>query len=222
MTAQILVDALCHGHLCLNRINLLIFDECHRAVSDHPMRQIMQRFESCPSEEQPRVLGLTASLLNSNVKLYKTESIIQVYLQHIYADRLLSYCISLYITYLYFNCRLQPIKYNIWIILQSLETTLHAKIATVNSAQQVQNYYATPRETIVEFNSYTIPEIGKHINCVIEEANNVLDCVLLQSSLRNIESNEIFRPKTVNKKLSSILEDIREQLAHAGKGKTFL
>lgn len=78
MTAQLLVNALCHGFLLLNRINLIIFDECHRAVSDHPMRQIMQQFEHCPKEEQPRTLGLSASLLNGNVKLAKVDSIIQV------------------------------------------------------------------------------------------------------------------------------------------------
>lgn len=79
MTAQILVDAICHGYMHLNKINLLIFDECHRAVNDHPMRQIMQHFENCPVKEQPRILGLSATLLNANVKLDKVESIIKVY-----------------------------------------------------------------------------------------------------------------------------------------------
>lgn len=78
MTSQVLVNALCHGYMFLNRINLIIFDECHRAVNDHPMRQIMQLFENCPKEEQPRVLGLSASLLNANVRLEKVQSVIQV------------------------------------------------------------------------------------------------------------------------------------------------
>lgn len=78
MTAQVLLDALCHGFIFLNRINLLILDECHSAVNDHPMRQIMQLFASCAVEEQPRVLGLTATLLNSNVHLNNVESIIRV------------------------------------------------------------------------------------------------------------------------------------------------
>ena len=77
MTSQILVNALCHGYMFLNRINLIIFDECHRAVNDHPMRQIMQLFENCPKEEQPRVLGLSASLLNANVRLEKVQSVMQ-------------------------------------------------------------------------------------------------------------------------------------------------
>ncbi|XP_060820377.1 endoribonuclease Dicer-like isoform X2 [Bombus pascuorum] len=77
MTSQVLVNALCHGYMFLNRINLIIFDECHRAVNDHPMRQIMQLFQNCPKEEQPRVLGLSASLLNANVKLEKVQSVMQ-------------------------------------------------------------------------------------------------------------------------------------------------
>ncbi|KAI4489336.1 hypothetical protein M0802_011205 [Mischocyttarus mexicanus] len=69
MTSQILVDVIVHGHLSLNRINLIIFDECHRAVNDHPMRQVMQQFEQCDAKDQPRILALSATLLNSNVKL---------------------------------------------------------------------------------------------------------------------------------------------------------
>lgn len=77
MTSQILVNALCHGYMSLNRINLIIFDECHRAVNDHPMRQIMQFFQNCQKGEQPKVLGLSATLLNANVKKEKINSVIQ-------------------------------------------------------------------------------------------------------------------------------------------------
>ncbi|CAK9800088.1 Endoribonuclease Dicer [Anthophora plagiata] len=77
MTSQILMNALCSGYMLLNRINLIIFDECHAAVNDHPMRQIMQHFSNYPKEEHPKTLGLTATLLNSNVPLNKIESYIQ-------------------------------------------------------------------------------------------------------------------------------------------------
>ncbi|XP_047345738.1 endoribonuclease Dicer isoform X1 [Vespa velutina] len=69
MTSQIFLDIINHAYLHLNKINLIIFDECHRAVNDHPMRQIMQRFEQCKITEQPKILALSATLLNSNVKL---------------------------------------------------------------------------------------------------------------------------------------------------------
>ncbi|XP_013149103.1 PREDICTED: endoribonuclease Dicer [Papilio polytes] len=73
MTSQILCDMITHKYIEVKDINLLIFDECHHAIEDHPMRMVMKHFEACPKEEQPRVLGLTATLLNSNITLYKVE-----------------------------------------------------------------------------------------------------------------------------------------------------
>nr|XP_022903592.1 endoribonuclease Dicer-like [Onthophagus taurus]XP_022903593.1 endoribonuclease Dicer-like [Onthophagus taurus] len=64
MTAQILSNGLERNVLDLNKINLLIFDECHRGVQDQPMRQIMMNFQH--AIDPPRVLGLTATLLNGN------------------------------------------------------------------------------------------------------------------------------------------------------------
>ena len=65
MTAQIFLDILHHGFMGLSRVNLLIFDECHHAVKNHPYREIMKVFDTCPEDEYPRVLGLTASILSS-------------------------------------------------------------------------------------------------------------------------------------------------------------
>ncbi|KPJ19859.1 Endoribonuclease dcr-1 [Papilio machaon] len=73
MTSQILFDMITHKYINVRDINLLVFDECHHAIDDHPMRMVMKHFEACPKEEQPRVVGLTATLLNSNVTLYKVE-----------------------------------------------------------------------------------------------------------------------------------------------------
>ena len=49
MTAQIFVDILNHGFQSVNKINLIIFDECHAATKDAPMRQVflkLDQFES--------------------------------------------------------------------------------------------------------------------------------------------------------------------------------
>ena len=40
MTAQILLDVLQHHFFELISSNLLIFDECHSVVKDHPMRSV--------------------------------------------------------------------------------------------------------------------------------------------------------------------------------------
>ncbi|XP_045523187.1 endoribonuclease Dicer isoform X2 [Pieris brassicae] len=72
MTSQILHDMLTHKYIRVEDINLIIFDECHQAVDEHPMRLIMRHFEGLHGE-LPRVIGLTATLLNCNVTLHKVE-----------------------------------------------------------------------------------------------------------------------------------------------------
>ncbi|KAI6147431.1 hypothetical protein BKA82DRAFT_4153541 [Pisolithus tinctorius] len=75
-TPQVLLDALSHGYVSLGKqIALLVFDEAHHAVDNHPMNCIMRdHYFSLPvrqpaissshgpvREERPMVLGLTAS-----------------------------------------------------------------------------------------------------------------------------------------------------------------
>ncbi|XP_053977112.1 endoribonuclease Dicer [Hylaeus volcanicus] len=175
MTSQILVDAISHGHIFLNRVNLIIFDECHRGVHDHPMRQIMKLFENCPIEQQPKVLGLSASLLNCNVQVDKIQQIIR-----------------------------------------NLEVTFNAKIATVNSIAQVKNYFASPKEIIVEFDNYVLPDVGQRINNIIDQMKEILHCIVLKCSLNNEESSKIFQSKTINEKLICLLSDIQEQFMLTG------
>lgn len=43
MTAQILADILNHAFFSVNKINLLILDECHAAVKDSPMKQVLSK-----------------------------------------------------------------------------------------------------------------------------------------------------------------------------------
>lgn len=66
-TPQVFLDALRHGYLVLGRdICLLVFDEAHHAVDNHPYNRIMQEFYfDLPIQGsdlvRPAVLGLTAS-----------------------------------------------------------------------------------------------------------------------------------------------------------------
>ncbi|XP_026211512.1 endoribonuclease Dicer isoform X2 [Anabas testudineus] len=61
MTCHIFLLVLRNKILPLSKINLVVFDDCHLAITDHPYCEIM-RFEGrlC----SPRILGLTASILN--------------------------------------------------------------------------------------------------------------------------------------------------------------
>ncbi|XP_011693477.1 PREDICTED: endoribonuclease Dicer-like isoform X2 [Wasmannia auropunctata] len=76
MTSQIFLNLLVHRYIALSSVNLIIFDECHRAVSNHPMRQIMQQFYFS-QEDHPRILAMSATLLNSNIKAEKIESTVR-------------------------------------------------------------------------------------------------------------------------------------------------
>ena len=41
MTAQVFVDVLNHAFFAVHQLNLLILDECHAAVKDAPMKQVL-------------------------------------------------------------------------------------------------------------------------------------------------------------------------------------
>ncbi|XP_054159182.1 endoribonuclease Dicer-like [Oppia nitens] len=76
MTAQILLNMLNHQFITFNNINLMIMDEVHWAAkkkgkkeSGHPYKQIMKLYNECPVGRRPRVLGLSASLINSSMRL---------------------------------------------------------------------------------------------------------------------------------------------------------
>lgn len=68
MTHQIFLDMLNRGYIKPRQVNLLIFDECHHATKNHPYAQIMRTIVDHPSEDRPKVLGLSASLLTKKVK----------------------------------------------------------------------------------------------------------------------------------------------------------
>ncbi|XP_060881396.1 endoribonuclease Dicer-like isoform X5 [Metopolophium dirhodum] len=75
MTAQIYLNNLRHGYMHIKDANLLIFDECHHAVALHPFKQVMQVLHDTDlkTDERPRILGLTATLINANTKNVRDE-----------------------------------------------------------------------------------------------------------------------------------------------------
>ncbi|XP_055989305.1 endoribonuclease Dicer isoform X1 [Sorex fumeus] len=82
MTCYVALNALKNGYFSLSDINLLVFDECHLAILDHPYREIMKLCENYPL--CPRILGLTASILNGKCdpeelgeKIQKLEKILK-------------------------------------------------------------------------------------------------------------------------------------------------
>lgn len=65
-TCQIIVDVITSGFLSVADINVLVVDECHSGRGDHPMHQLMSKFQHVPKELHPRVIGLTGVLLKKD------------------------------------------------------------------------------------------------------------------------------------------------------------
>ncbi|GMH07608.1 hypothetical protein Nepgr_009448 [Nepenthes gracilis] len=99
MTPAILLDALRRSFIELDKIEALIFDECHNARGKHPYACIMKEFyhRQLPNSKLPRIFGMTASpikakgcststywkqiselenVLNSKVHTCKSESVL--------------------------------------------------------------------------------------------------------------------------------------------------
>uniref|UniRef100_A0A8C4GY47 ribonuclease III n=1 Tax=Dicentrarchus labrax TaxID=13489 RepID=A0A8C4GY47_DICLA len=75
MTCHIFLHILRNKILQLSKINLVVFDDCHLAITDHPYCEIMKLFEGCLCS--PRILGLTASILNGKCDPSELEQKIQ-------------------------------------------------------------------------------------------------------------------------------------------------
>ncbi|ORX70518.1 hypothetical protein DL89DRAFT_292180 [Linderina pennispora] len=66
MTHQIFLNALRHGYISLEDIDLLVIDECHHTRGNHPYALIMSEFyRLAEPSKRPHVFGMTASPLNS-------------------------------------------------------------------------------------------------------------------------------------------------------------
>ena len=55
------------AYLALDKVNLIIFDECHHASGDDQYASLMNNHhDKCP--DPPRVLGLTASISSKKIE----------------------------------------------------------------------------------------------------------------------------------------------------------
>lgn len=76
-TAQILLDCLSNGFITMSQINLLVFDEVHHAKNKHPYAAIMKRFYPRTDSVKPRVLGLTASPIDTDTKSINMDTAVE-------------------------------------------------------------------------------------------------------------------------------------------------
>ncbi|CDO68911.1 hypothetical protein BN946_scf185000.g54 [Trametes cinnabarina] len=61
MTAQIFLNLLTHSHWCMNKVSLIVFDECHHTRKNHAYNGIMREYYQIPVETRPKIFGMTAS-----------------------------------------------------------------------------------------------------------------------------------------------------------------
>ncbi|KAF8432446.1 hypothetical protein L210DRAFT_960898 [Boletus edulis BED1] len=61
MTAQIFLNILTHSHWSIDKVSLIIFDECHHTRKNHAYNGIMREYFQVHPSERPKVFGMTAS-----------------------------------------------------------------------------------------------------------------------------------------------------------------
>ncbi|KZF20015.1 hypothetical protein L228DRAFT_214035 [Xylona heveae TC161] len=72
-THQVLSDALTHGFVKMEALGLMVFDEAHHCIKNHPANRIMRDFYrpltfKGPGCDRPHILGLSASPIITNDK----------------------------------------------------------------------------------------------------------------------------------------------------------
>ncbi|KAM6500954.1 type III restriction enzyme [Amanita muscaria] len=61
MTAQIFIDILTHSLWSIDKVGLMVFDECHHARKNHPYNGILREYFQIQPSMRPKIFGMTAS-----------------------------------------------------------------------------------------------------------------------------------------------------------------
>ncbi|KAJ3550147.1 hypothetical protein NM688_g5106 [Phlebia brevispora] len=61
MTAQIFLNILTHSHWTMDKVSLMVFDECHHTRKNHAYNGIMREYFQWPPDKRPKIFGMTAS-----------------------------------------------------------------------------------------------------------------------------------------------------------------
>eukprot|EP01084_Bolivina_argentea_P308305 533079_1 len=73
MTPSIFNNMLIHGHIYMNNISLIIFDECHHISSRDEYRLIMEyHYNRCmPISQRPKIFGMSAPLIKGTSNIHR-------------------------------------------------------------------------------------------------------------------------------------------------------
>ncbi|KAF7353674.1 Dicer-like protein 1 [Mycena venus] len=61
MTPQIFLNLITHSLWAIDKVALIIFDECHHARKNHPYNGIMREYFEVDEQRRPKIFGMTAS-----------------------------------------------------------------------------------------------------------------------------------------------------------------
>lgn len=176
MTAQIFVNILSAGFIELDKINLVIFDECHHATKDHPYSQVM-RFFNQDLGQLPRVLGLTAALIQGKCRASEVEKRIRQ------LEKIL-------------QCRAQTSQD--LMTVQKFATRPVEHLISFNSNQDDQgliNVFTTPIQFLAEFPKKSKSSTYEYVKDTLVDCSQVLEEVgplvlhdLIKTCLISLES----------------------------------
>ncbi|CAG0883281.1 unnamed protein product [Darwinula stevensoni] len=76
MPSEVFVELNLQGVLSIEDLCLLVVDECHDAMPGSPLDEVMQLYEICPEGNRPRLLGLTANILNKDSEPHQIQDCI--------------------------------------------------------------------------------------------------------------------------------------------------
>lgn len=73
-----------------------------------------------------------------------------------------------------------------------------------------------PQEVMVLFDKYIVSYTGQRIINILEELKKTLDVIVLNDTLKYINSSAVFRPKCLKKKIMNMAKCIHELLLSTG------
>ncbi|KZS00877.1 putative Endoribonuclease Dcr-1, partial [Daphnia magna] len=78
MTYQVFLEAIQKDFLEMSKLNLLILDDCHNVMNDEALKKILALYEKSANSLHPRILGLTASIVNNICKPMELSQLITI------------------------------------------------------------------------------------------------------------------------------------------------
>lgn len=78
MTYSIFLEVIHKNFLKMNKLNLLILDDCHNVMNNEALKGVLTLYENSANSVHPRILGLTASIVNNICKPMELSQLITI------------------------------------------------------------------------------------------------------------------------------------------------